>query len=84
MVIDMDAATIEALGYAMPLQDSSGDWHALCRFIYTWAIIGCIDQYGYRWRWCYHSRTMAEGAYRDWAAAGFEGRPVGWHRELGE
>ncbi len=52
---------------------------ALTRFIFTCAIIGDIDMWGYRTRYCYHTEADALAAFEAWDGSG---EPAGWHRAL--
>lgn len=69
-------------GYDMVFTLPNGDLYALYPFLFTVAIIGPLDNYGYDNRWCYHDLNHAQGAFMDWMAAGYAGEPQGWHRHI--
>lgn len=52
---------------------------AICRFMYTWALLSDLSNFGYDGRWCYSSYDKARSALDAWDGAdGTE--PDGWHR----
>lgn len=50
---------------------------AVFPFLYTWAILADINQYGYVDRWCYKSLDDCLAALQAWDG---HGEPTGWHR----
>lgn len=52
---------------------------AICRFLYTHAILSGLNAWGYEDRWCYSSYELARAALDAWDGAdGTE--PLMWHR----
>lgn len=49
----------------------------LHRFMFTWAILAGMNNWGYEDRWCYPDRDKALAAYAAWDGCG---EPGGWHR----
>lgn len=56
-----------------------GLYAAIKPLLFHWTmIVGEVgDRFGYLDRWCFGSRSLAEGALETWNGAG---DPVGWHR----
>lgn len=75
-------AVLAQLSEAYPAVKRSADGQrlvGLCEFIFTWAILAGLDEFGYADRWCYETRESAEAALDKWAGnIGTE--PDGWHR----
>ena len=55
------------------------DLWGITPFIFTTAIIGDVDTWGYRIRYCYHSEADAVARLYAWDGTG---EPTGWHRAL--
>jgi len=70
----MTKEQIEALGYEFPRQLPNGQWIALQRFLFTWAVVKGIDPIGYEQRWCYGAYNDALIAVANWDG---EGDPPG-------
>jgi hypothetical protein len=52
------------------------------RFMFTWAILSGMNEYGYEDRWCYSNYAKAKAAFDAWD--GLDGtEPTGWHRHPG-
>lgn len=65
---------LEELGYKFPRQLASGEWIALCPFIFTWGLVKGLDDIGYKERWCYGNINDALKAVANWDG---EGDPPG-------
>lgn len=53
---------------------------AVMQFAFSFAIVADVNAGGYRRRWCYKDRMETLCALDDWQD--YDGRPVGWHREV--
>lgn len=69
-----------ANGYLHIRKMPDGEYAALYKFMFTWAIIHELDYAGYGNRWCYHSYDDALKAFNAWDGTG---EPTGWHRHPG-
>lgn len=58
-------------------QFPNGNWVCINRYIFTWAIIYDLNDWGFEDRWCYSSYDKAKAALDAWDG---EGAPTGWHR----
>lgn len=70
---------IDECGLTFPKPIGGGRYAALCRYMYTTAIVtGRIgDMTSLDDRWCYHSPASAWAALDAWDGTG---EPAGWHR----
>lgn len=57
----------------------NGELWGIHGFLFTCAILGDIDVWGYCQRYCYRSEKEAQEALQSWDG---EGEPTGWHRAL--
>ena len=57
----MKSEKIIELGYTEP-KLINGEWCGLLRFIYTVGLVVGINEYGYKYRYCYHSMKEANEA----------------------
>lgn len=48
----------------------NGDYAAVRRFLFTWAIMTGIDDTGYRERWCYETEREARAAFKYFDGSG--------------
>ncbi|MGI0649474.1 hypothetical protein ACRCPS_31140 [Pseudomonas aeruginosa] len=53
---------------------------AVRKFAFSFAIVADVNADGYTRRWCYKDRMETQCALEDWED--YDGRPVGWHREV--
>lgn len=54
-----------------------GAFACVARFMFTYAIIYDVNDWGYEDRWCYHSYEDARDALERWDG---QAEPTGWHR----
>ena len=74
---DLRSLPSEAGHYPVLARLPDGRICAICRFIYTVAILVDVHDYGYEDRYCYHDMDSAVEALKKWDGTG---DPEGWHR----
>jgi len=75
----MTEIDFERMGYIQPRKLPTGEWAAVEKMLFTWALVVGLDQTGYRTRFCYEHITDAGPALEEWNG---EGDPPGpWIKE---
>lgn len=77
----IDLLTEQRTGYVDFFITPNNKLGCLAPFIFTWAILENIDDFGYENRWCYHSLVEALGAKKDWLETKNK-EPTGFTRAL--
>ena len=68
----------EANGYTCYTRFENGRDAAITKYMFTYAIISDLAEWGFGGRWCYSTHLGALNALMEWDG---EGEPTGWHRD---
>ena len=76
-------AMAKANGYLAPTPVPGDRYAVVSQFAFTVGVLvgDLFDDYGYNDRYCYETLSVALRALVEWRNRGFEGEPIGWHRE---
>jgi len=67
-------------GYTDYVRFSGGRDACITKFMFTYAVLADITEWGYGDRWCFESYAKARAALEEWKQRDGEGEPSLWHR----